>query len=40
MREELEKLNVWVAFFNLENEYGNPPEVQQNNNVELFLFTV
>lgn len=26
VREELEKLNVWVAFFNLENEYGNPPE--------------
>jgi rRNA biogenesis protein RRP5 len=26
-REENEKLNVWVAYFNLENEYGNPPEV-------------
>ncbi|KAF3672570.1 hypothetical protein FXO38_06017 [Capsicum annuum] len=26
VREELEKLNVWVAYFNLENEYGNPPE--------------
>ncbi|KAJ8544824.1 hypothetical protein K7X08_017407 [Anisodus acutangulus] len=26
IREELEKLNVWVAYFNLENEYGNPPE--------------
>ncbi|XP_050226780.1 rRNA biogenesis protein RRP5 [Mercurialis annua] len=25
-REENEKLNVWVAYFNLENEYGNPPE--------------
>ncbi|PWA41653.1 Nucleic acid-binding, OB-fold [Artemisia annua] len=24
--EESEKLNVWVAYFNLENEYGNPPE--------------
>lgn len=29
MREELEKLNVWVAYFNLENEYGNPPEVSK-----------
>lgn len=28
IREESEKLNVWVAYFNLENEYGNPPEVQ------------
>ncbi|KAB1222435.1 hypothetical protein CJ030_MR2G028763 [Morella rubra] len=26
IREENEKLNVWVAFLNLENEYGNPPE--------------
>lgn len=26
IREESEKLNIWVAFFNLENEYGNPPE--------------
>nr|GEY49170.1 rRNA biogenesis protein RRP5 [Tanacetum cinerariifolium] len=26
IREESEKLNVWVAYFNLENEYGNPPE--------------
>lgn len=26
IREENEKLNVWVAYFNLENEYGNPPE--------------
>ncbi|XP_024994090.1 rRNA biogenesis protein RRP5 isoform X6 [Cynara cardunculus var. scolymus] len=26
IREEAEKLNVWVAYFNLENEYGNPPE--------------
>ncbi|XP_059646446.1 rRNA biogenesis protein RRP5 [Cornus florida] len=25
-REESEKLNVWVAYFNLESEYGNPPE--------------
>ncbi|KAF9664808.1 hypothetical protein SADUNF_Sadunf16G0056600 [Salix dunnii] len=25
-REEDEKLNIWVAYFNLENEYGNPPE--------------
>ncbi|PSS10096.1 RRNA biogenesis protein [Actinidia chinensis var. chinensis] len=24
--EETEKLNIWVAYFNLENEYGNPPE--------------
>lgn len=24
-REEEEKLNVWVAFFNLENVYGTPP---------------
>ncbi|KAF9598488.1 hypothetical protein IFM89_027922 [Coptis chinensis] len=24
--EEAEKLNVWVAYFNLENEYGNPLE--------------
>ncbi|KAL0338043.1 UNVERIFIED_CONTAM: rRNA biogenesis protein RRP5 [Sesamum calycinum] len=27
IREESEKLNMWVAYFNLENEYGNPPEV-------------
>lgn len=27
MREENEKLNIWLAYFNLENEYGNPPEV-------------
>lgn len=27
IREESEKLNIWVAYFNLENEYGNPPEV-------------
>ncbi|KAL0428653.1 UNVERIFIED_CONTAM: rRNA biogenesis protein RRP5 [Sesamum latifolium] len=26
IREESEKLNMWVAYFNLENEYGNPPE--------------
>ncbi|KAL1543005.1 rRNA biogenesis protein rrp5 [Salvia divinorum] len=26
IREESEKLNIWVAYFNLENEYGNPPE--------------
>ncbi|KAF5750634.1 hypothetical protein HS088_TW03G00973 [Tripterygium wilfordii] len=26
VREENEKLNIWVAYFNLENEYGNPPE--------------
>lgn len=26
IREETEKLNVWVAYLNLENEYGNPPE--------------
>ncbi|KAL8246480.1 hypothetical protein R6Q59_007696 [Mikania micrantha] len=26
IREELEKLNVWIAYFNLENEFGNPPE--------------
>ncbi|KDP21906.1 hypothetical protein JCGZ_03044 [Jatropha curcas] len=25
-REENEKLNIWVAYFNLEKEYGNPPE--------------
>lgn len=25
-REEGEKLNIWVAYFNLENQYGNPPE--------------
>lgn len=25
-REEREKLNVWVAFLNLENTYGQPPE--------------
>ncbi|GFY93587.1 similar to RIBOSOMAL RNA PROCESSING 5 [Actinidia rufa] len=25
IREETEKLNIWVAYFNLENEYGNPP---------------
>lgn len=26
IREEAEKLNIWVAYFNLENENGNPPE--------------
>ncbi|CAL5418123.1 unnamed protein product [Camellia sinensis] len=26
IREESEKLNVWVAYFNLQNEYGYPPE--------------
>lgn len=26
IREEAEKLNVWLAYFNLENEYGSPPE--------------
>ncbi|KAM0952074.1 putative suppressor of forked, tetratricopeptide-like helical domain superfamily [Dioscorea sansibarensis] len=26
IRDEGEKLNVWIAYFNLENEYGNPPE--------------
>ncbi|VAH01605.1 unnamed protein product [Triticum turgidum subsp. durum] len=26
IREEEEKLNVWVAYFNLENEYGSPRE--------------
>ncbi|XP_044501490.1 rRNA biogenesis protein RRP5 [Mangifera indica] len=26
IREENEKLNIWVAYFNMENEYGNPPE--------------
>nr|KAJ0197415.1 hypothetical protein LSAT_V11C700352160 [Lactuca sativa] len=26
IREESEKQNVWVAYFNLENEYGSPPE--------------
>ncbi|XVE75785.1 hypothetical protein DITRI_Ditri12bG0120500 [Diplodiscus trichospermus] len=26
IREENEKLNIWVAYFNLENQYGNPPE--------------
>ncbi|KAF4369032.1 hypothetical protein F8388_013361 [Cannabis sativa] len=26
IREENEKLNIWVAYFNLENEHGNPPE--------------
>uniref|UniRef100_A0A8I6WUQ3 Pre-mRNA-splicing factor Syf1/CRNKL1-like C-terminal HAT-repeats domain-containing protein n=1 Tax=Hordeum vulgare subsp. vulgare TaxID=112509 RepID=A0A8I6WUQ3_HORVV len=26
IREENEKLNVWVAYFNLENEYGSPRE--------------
>ncbi|KAL4021140.1 hypothetical protein IC575_019931 [Cucumis melo] len=26
IREENEKLNVWLAYFNLENEYGNPKE--------------
>ncbi|KAL2480440.1 RNA binding [Abeliophyllum distichum] len=26
IREESEKLNVWVAYFNLENEHGNPPQ--------------
>lgn len=25
-REENEKLNIWVAYLNLENEYGNPPD--------------
>nr|KAJ0187110.1 hypothetical protein LSAT_V11C900506410 [Lactuca sativa] len=26
IREESEEQNVWVAYFNLENEYGSPPE--------------
>ncbi|WCJ34083.1 rRNA biogenesis protein RRP5 [Euphorbia peplus] len=26
VREEQEKLNIWLAYFNLENEHGNPPE--------------
>nr|KAJ0211998.1 hypothetical protein LSAT_V11C400217270 [Lactuca sativa] len=26
IREESEKHNVWVAYFNLENEYGSPPK--------------
>ncbi|KMZ61801.1 30S ribosomal protein S1 [Zostera marina] len=26
IREENEKMNIWVAYFNLENEYGNPSE--------------
>ncbi|XP_022743667.1 rRNA biogenesis protein RRP5 isoform X2 [Durio zibethinus] len=26
IREENEKLNIWVAYFNLENQYGNPAE--------------
>ncbi|KAJ0242497.1 S1 domain-containing protein [Hirschfeldia incana] len=26
IREEGEKLNIWVAYFNLENEHGSPPE--------------
>ncbi|VVA97359.1 unnamed protein product [Arabis nemorensis] len=26
VREEEEKLNIWVAYFNLENEHGSPPE--------------
>ncbi|KAK1410921.1 hypothetical protein QVD17_37463 [Tagetes erecta] len=26
IREESEKLNVWTAYFRLENEFGNPPE--------------
>nr|KAJ0208371.1 hypothetical protein LSAT_V11C500277070 [Lactuca sativa] len=26
IREESEKMHVWVAYFNLENEYGFPPE--------------
>ncbi|XP_047328490.1 rRNA biogenesis protein RRP5 [Impatiens glandulifera] len=25
-REESEKLNIWVAYLNLENKHGNPPE--------------
>ncbi|KAL5720281.1 hypothetical protein ACHQM5_012960 [Ranunculus cassubicifolius] len=30
IREEGEKLNVWLAYFNLENEYGNPKEEAVN----------
>ncbi|URE17983.1 Suppressor of forked protein (Suf) [Musa troglodytarum] len=26
INEEGEKLNIWVAYFNLENEHGSPPE--------------
>lgn len=37
IREENEKLNIWVAYFNLENEYGNPPEVITKLS-SLFLF--
>lgn len=29
-REEGEKLNVWIAYLNLENVYGNPPKVLTN----------
>ncbi|XP_024021580.1 rRNA biogenesis protein RRP5 isoform X2 [Morus notabilis] len=30
IREENEKLNIWVAYFNLENKYGNPPEISRS----------
>jgi rRNA biogenesis protein RRP5 len=36
IREEEEKLNIWVAYFNLENKYGNPPEV----NLVHFIFVI
>ncbi|CAL5321258.1 unnamed protein product [Camellia sinensis] len=37
IREESEKLNVWVAHFNLENEYGYPPEYCDPKKVHLAL---
>ncbi|XP_026452814.1 rRNA biogenesis protein RRP5-like [Papaver somniferum] len=36
-REENEKLNVWVAFINLENEYGNPREEAVTNTFQRAL---
>lgn len=36
-REESEKLNIWVAYFNLENEHGNPPEVFNLNPLLLLI---
>ncbi|KAI3863191.1 hypothetical protein MKW92_044758 [Papaver armeniacum] len=36
-REESEKLNVWVAYINLENEYGNPREETVTNTFQRAL---
>lgn len=39
IREETEKLNIWVAYFNLENQYGNPPEVTLDLQIHLSIMS-